>query len=121
MGGGSLSMLTRLAQVVFTLTQFPQIDAVVFRIEGQRVTVFSGEGIALDRAQTRADSENVLPAIFVDGPAYGAALGNPREEPERLRRAPGRVNERHPRPARVHHRGLCLCRRCARRRRRPFH
>lgn len=76
-GGGSLSMFVRLGQVVFTLTQFPEITSVVFSIEGQRVTVFSGEGIALDRAQTRADSEGILPAIFVDQPVYGGVLGNP--------------------------------------------
>ncbi|MGZ8437762.1 MAG: GerMN domain-containing protein [Candidatus Limnocylindrales bacterium] len=76
-GGGSLSMFVRLGQVVYTLTQFPEITAVAFRIEGQRVTVFSGEGIALDRPQTRADSAGVLPAIFVDQPAYGGAIANP--------------------------------------------
>lgn len=76
-GGGSLSMFVRLGQVVFTLTQFPDIGSVVFNVEGQRVTVFSGEGIALDGAQSRADSEGVLPAIFVDQPAYGAAIANP--------------------------------------------
>lgn len=76
-GGGSLSMFVRLGQVVYTLTQFPDIASVVFSVEGQRVTVFSGEGIALDRAQTRADSEGVLPAIFVDQPTYGGPFGNP--------------------------------------------
>jgi germination protein M len=76
-GGGSLSMFVRLGQVVYTLTQFPGVEAVVFKIEGQRVTVFSGEGIALDRPQTRADSEDILPAIFVDAPVYGGTLGNP--------------------------------------------
>lgn len=76
-GGGSLSMFVRLGQVVFTLTQFPEIQAVAFKIEGRPVTVFGGEGITLDRPQTRADSDGVLPAIFVDLPAYGGALGNP--------------------------------------------
>jgi spore germination protein GerM len=76
-GGGSLSMFVRLGQVVYTLTQFPDIVAVVFNIDGRPVTVFSGEGIALDRPQTRADSEGVLPAIFVDLPAYGGMLANP--------------------------------------------
>ncbi len=76
-GGGSLSMFVRLGQVVFTLTQFDDIGAVAFSIEGQRVSVFGDEGIVLDHSQTRADSEGVLPAIFVDVPAYGAVLGNP--------------------------------------------
>lgn len=76
-GGGSTSMFVRLGQVVFTLTQFPNVQSVRFRIEGQPVSVFGGEGIVLDRPQTRADSEGVLPAIFVDLPAYGGVLPNP--------------------------------------------
>ena len=71
-------MFVRLGQVVYTLTQFP--DDHGRGRSGSRASasrVFSGEGIVLDRAQTRADSEGVLPAIFVDRPAYGAALGNP--------------------------------------------
>ena len=31
----------------------------------------------LDGPQTRSDYENMLPEIFVDRPAYGAAIGNP--------------------------------------------
>jgi hypothetical protein len=76
-GGGSASMFIRLGQVVFTLTQFPTVRSVVFELEGRPATVFSAEGIVLDGPQERADSENVLPAIFVDLPVYGGALGNP--------------------------------------------
>ena len=35
------------------------------------------EGIVLDGPQTRADYEDQLPSIFVDRPAFGAAIGNP--------------------------------------------
>lgn len=76
-GGGSTSMFVRLGQVVFTLTQFSEVQSVRFLIEGQPVTVFSGEGIVLDHPQTRANSEGILPAIFVDLPAYGGTLENP--------------------------------------------
>jgi hypothetical protein len=76
-GGGSTSMFVRLGQVVFTLTQFSTVQSVRFLLEGQPVSVFSGEGIALDHPQSRADAEGVLPAIFVDLPAYGETLGNP--------------------------------------------
>lgn len=76
-GGGSTSVFVRLGQVVYTLTQFPTIQAVVFRIEGRPVTVFSGEGIVLDGPIGRRDYEDLLPAIFVDEPAYGGAPGNP--------------------------------------------
>ena len=70
-------MFVRLGQVIYTVTQFPDIQAVAFEIDSQPITVFSGEGIALDHPQTRADGIGVLPAIFVDAPAYGGALGNP--------------------------------------------
>jgi hypothetical protein len=76
-GGASGSMHDRLAQVVYTLTQFSTVKSVVFQIEGQTVTVFGSEGITLDGPVGRADYKDQLPAIFVDRPAYGAALGNP--------------------------------------------
>jgi hypothetical protein len=76
-GGGSASTLIRLGQVVFTLTQFPSVQSVVFKIGGQKVTVFGSEGLVLDGPVGRDDSEDLLPAIFVDLPAFGGALGNP--------------------------------------------
>ncbi len=76
-GGGSASVLGRLGQVVYTLTQFPTVKSVQFRIDGQPVTVFSSEGIVLEAPVDRADYVALLPAIFVDRPAWGAALGNP--------------------------------------------
>jgi germination protein M len=76
-GGGSASMFARLAQVVFTLTQFPTVKTVLFELDGKPVTAFSGEGILLDHPVGRADYHDQLPAIFVDRPAYGAAIGNP--------------------------------------------
>ena len=76
-GGGSASMSYRLGQVVYTLTQFPTVQSVLFQVEGKPVTAFGGEGVALDRPQTRFDYEQLLPDIFVDRPAYGAAAGYP--------------------------------------------
>jgi germination protein M len=76
-GSGTASMQYRLAQVVYTLTQFSTVHSVVFQIEGQTVTVFGSEGIVLDSPVGRADYDAQLPAMFVDRPAYGAALPNP--------------------------------------------
>ena len=76
-GGGSASMFGRLAQVVFTLTQFPTVDRVAFLIEGSPVSVFSAEGIVLDGPSVRADFEDFLPPIFVDRPAWGGTLSSP--------------------------------------------
>ncbi|MGZ5299972.1 MAG: GerMN domain-containing protein, partial [Actinomycetota bacterium] len=41
-GGGSLSMFSRLAQLTYTLTQFPTVHGVNLELEGQPVEVFSG-------------------------------------------------------------------------------
>jgi spore germination protein GerM len=76
-GAGSASMQYRLAQVVYTLTQFSTVRSVVFQIEGETVTVFGSEGIVLDGPVGRAQYFDQLPAIFVDRPAFGAALVNP--------------------------------------------
>ena len=78
-GGGSASMQYRLAQVVYTLTQFATIKSVVFQIDGETVTVFGSEGIVLDGPVGRADYFDQLPAIFVDRPAFraGVRLGWP--------------------------------------------
>ncbi len=44
-GGGSLLMLERLAQIVFTATQFDSVKSVRLQIEGSFIEYFSGEGI----------------------------------------------------------------------------
>jgi germination protein M len=83
-GGGRASCLGRLGQVVFTLTQFASVSSVQFRVDGRPVYAFGCEGIVLDRPVGRLTDgagqtifEDILPAIFVDGPAWGAALENP--------------------------------------------
>jgi germination protein M len=76
-GGGSQSVLGRLAQVVYTLTQFPTVSGVRFELDGVPVTVFSGEGVILDAPVDRADYHELLASVFVDRPAWGGVLGNP--------------------------------------------
>lgn len=76
-GGGSLSMTARLAQVTYTLTQFPSVQGVVFRLDGAPVSVFGGEGIILDHPATRASFESVTPAILVESPTPGATAAGP--------------------------------------------
>lgn len=73
-GGGTFSARGRLAQVVYTLTQFSAVDRVRFELDGEPVTVFSPEGIIIDKPLGRASfRDEFLPAIFVDRPAWGAA------------------------------------------------
>jgi germination protein M len=76
-GGGSASMFARLAQVVYTATQFPTVDEVQLELDGQLVTVFSAEGIVLDGPISRADYVDLLPIVFVDTPAAGAEVHAP--------------------------------------------
>ncbi|MEA2002028.1 MAG: GerMN domain-containing protein, partial [Actinomycetota bacterium] len=60
-GGGSFNILSRLAQVVYTLTQFPTIDEVLFHLDGRPVDVFSGEGVVLEDPVDRSDYATILP------------------------------------------------------------
>jgi hypothetical protein len=66
-GGESSAVQTRLGQVTYTLTQFPTVKSVVFQIEG----------VQLADAVSRADYVALLPDIWVDRPAFNAAIGNP--------------------------------------------
>lgn len=75
-GGGSLSVTERLAEVVYTVTQFPTVSQVVFQLDGRPVTVFSGEGLVLDHPATRASFESVTPPILVETPVPGAVVGS---------------------------------------------
>jgi len=67
----------RLAQVVYTLTQFPNVNGVRFQIDGVPLVFLNGEGAAQKRPQTRRSFEDVTPAIFVERPAIGDLVGSP--------------------------------------------
>lgn len=60
-GGGSLSMQTRVAQIVFTATQDPAVRGVSFELDGKPITVLGGEGLLLEKPQTRADFADFAP------------------------------------------------------------
>jgi hypothetical protein len=70
-------MFARLAQVVYTLTQFPTVEAVLFELDGEPVTTFSNEGIVLGGPQTREDYEDVTPAILVESPTPFETVASP--------------------------------------------
>jgi hypothetical protein len=70
----TFSSRARLAQLVYTLTQFSTINAVRFQLDGQTVTIFP-PSIKLDKPLGRASFRStMLPDIFVDRPAWGAGL-----------------------------------------------
>jgi germination protein M len=76
-GGGSASMNMRIAQVVYTLTQFPTVKGVLFSLDGQRVDVLGGEGVIVDQPVTRRNYKSLLPAILVESPQIGEKVANP--------------------------------------------
>jgi len=76
-GGGSASMNMRIAQVVYTLTQFPTVDGVLFELDGQPVDVLGGEGVIVDEPVTRRDYRSLMPAILVEDPQIGERVLNP--------------------------------------------
>jgi hypothetical protein len=70
-------MFARLAQVVFTLTQFPSVDRVAFQLDGTPATTFSSEGIELSDPQRRTDYEDQQPAVLVESPRWGEDVRSP--------------------------------------------
>jgi germination protein M len=76
-GGGSESMNMRIAQIVYTLTQFPTVKGVLFQLDGQPVDVFGGEGVIVDHPVTRRDYRSLLPPILVRTPESGDRVANP--------------------------------------------
>jgi hypothetical protein len=70
-------MRGRVAQVVFTLTQFPTVEAVRFELDGEALTELGGEGLVLEAPQTREDWEDLSPAILVESPLPFAAVTSP--------------------------------------------
>src|SRR5207245_4512189 len=68
-------MPLRIAQVVYTLAQFPTVTALRFEINGQRVTVIGG--VPVQNPQTAAMYRDYLPAITVQSPLIGAQVTSP--------------------------------------------
>ena len=76
-GGGSASMRARVAQVVFTVTQFPTVDGVSFKIDGAPITTLGGEGLSVVAPQTRAGWDELSPLILVESPLPSATVTVP--------------------------------------------
>ncbi len=72
---GPSTMPLRIAQVVYTLTQFPTVTGVRFAINGQGVTVIGG--VPVQAPQTRTMYASYLPAITVQAPFIGEQVTSP--------------------------------------------
>ena len=75
-GGGSMSVLGRLAQMVFTLTQFEGIDTVRFSLDGEPITQITGEGLSVDGV-TRATFTDMAPLVLLEHPYDGETVAQP--------------------------------------------
>ncbi len=60
-GGGITNIMSRLGQVVYTLTQFPTVDEVSFELDGRPVLHFSGEGVVLSSPVGRSFFTSAFP------------------------------------------------------------
>jgi germination protein M len=75
-GGGLASMQARLAQVVYTITQFSTVKGVLFSLDGEPIGVPKGESI-IERPVTRRDYADQLPAILVTSPTLNQIVESP--------------------------------------------
>lgn len=76
-GGGSESMLLRVAQVVHTATQFPSVGRVAFRLDGRPVAAIGGEGVIVSPPVGRSAFAGQAPAILVERPLPGDRVSTP--------------------------------------------
>ena len=74
---GSLDETIRLAQVVFTVTQFDDIDQVKFHIDGVPEDPILSHGFVVGDGFTRDDFATVRPSILIEQPYPGAEVSNP--------------------------------------------
>lgn len=75
-GGGSLSMMGRVAQIVYTATRFDDVDSVQFLLEGTPLDTLGGEGLIIDQPQNRAAWTDMLSPILIETPSWGSTVGN---------------------------------------------
>ena len=76
-GGGSESMLLRVAQVVYTATSFSTVERVAFRLDGRPVAAIGGEGVVVSPSVGRSAFEAQAPAILVEKPLPGDRVSTP--------------------------------------------
>lgn len=76
--GAEATVAPRLAQVVYTLTQFESVTSVRFALDGKPFTALTdGAGVPLPGAATRADYEALTPTLLVESPLPGETVTSP--------------------------------------------
>jgi hypothetical protein len=82
-GGGTLSMTARLAQIVYTATQFPTVDGVRIMLDGELIDVLGGEGLIVDHPIDRTafefggELDMLAPVILPESPRPGDTVSPP--------------------------------------------
>jgi Immunoglobulin-like domain of bacterial spore germination/Sporulation and spore germination len=76
-GGGSASMLGRVAQIVATLTRYGTVERVAFRLDGERVETIGSEGVVVDPPIGRREIEEQTPQVLVESPLPGDGVSSP--------------------------------------------
>jgi len=77
-GANGTALKERVAQVVATLTRFPTIRRVAFRLDGEPVTTMGGEeGVRLSPPLGRRQIEGQTPQILVESPLPGDRVTSP--------------------------------------------
>lgn len=66
----------QLAQIVYTVTQFPSVQGAIVFINGEPM-LLPGDPASADQALTRTDFEDVTPAILVESPTVGETVSSP--------------------------------------------
>ncbi|CAN5575671.1 hypothetical protein BH09CHL1_BH09CHL1_31430 [soil metagenome] len=67
----------RMAQIVFTLTQFSEITGVKFEVAGEAIDARDSDGATGSGAVDRSDYESITPAIFVETPGVWGRFESP--------------------------------------------
>jgi spore germination protein GerM len=77
-GGGTLSMTARVAQIVFTATQFDNVDSVLFHLDGEPVEFLGGEGLVVSDPLTRSSTDRAFTGgVIIDSPTPGTEVNSP--------------------------------------------
>jgi hypothetical protein len=76
-GGGSLSMVGRLAELVWTATELEGIDDVRLLVDGIAIDWLGGEGIDVSRPLGRDDFVDFKPFVMVTSPRPGELVASP--------------------------------------------
>jgi len=69
--------VTSLAQVVYTLTQFPNVERVAIAVDGKPLALRDADGNPMDGPATRTDYDHLTPLIFLEAPAPGDPISSP--------------------------------------------